>query len=327
MGKEVIRFNRISNWRVPRCPGHQNAMMTMDPATAADHCRQIRQEAPGSCLYHPEMHFHLVDTLWLEHHLGKALRSKALELYYQPKVGRNGQVSSVEALLRWHSPERGLISPLQFINFAETSGQIIDIGRWVMDDALRQAACWRDKGIHLRIAVNISPRQLSDNALSVHHKTQLPALGFARSPLDIELTETCRVENSAQCLAMLCAFSNMGSGIQLDDFGTGYATLERLIRFPFDAVKLDKSVVREIHLRPPAQSLVKAIITLARSLNMEIIAEGVETREEDRFLTECGVTIRQGFLFARPMTAAGLEQWLQHHQPCGESGSILHDVT
>jgi len=266
------------------------------------------------CVFSPEMNQRVFEYLWLDTNLRKALDNDQLLIHYQPKITWRGEVRSLEALVRWQSPERGLIPPLEFISYAEESGLIVPLGRWVMLDVVRQVAKWRDKGINLRVAVNVSARQLADQTIFSDLKQALKDLNFEYCPIDVELTESCLIENEELALSVIQQFSRLGAQIHLDDFGTGYSSLSQLARFPIDAIKLDQSFVRDIHRQSISQSLVRAIVAVAQALNLQVIAEGVESAKEDAFLTKNGVNERQGFLFAKPMPAAAFERWIKRYQ-------------
>ncbi len=266
------------------------------------------------CVFSPEMNQRVFEYLWLDTNLRKALDNDQLLIHYQPKMTWRGEVRSLEALVRWQSPERGLIPPMEFISYAEESGLIVPLGRWVMLDVVRQVAKWRDKGINMRAAVNVSARQLADQTIFSDLKQALKDLNFEYCPIDVELTESCLIENEELALSVIQQFSRLGAQIHLDDFGTGYSSLSQLARFPIDAIKLDQSFVRDIHKQSISQSLVRAIVAVAQALNLQVIAEGVESAKEDAFLTKNGVNERQGYLFAKPMPAAAFERWLKRYQ-------------
>ncbi|ELX8343269.1 cyclic di-GMP phosphodiesterase [Enterobacter hormaechei] len=266
------------------------------------------------CVFSPEMNQRVFEYLWLDTNLRKALDNDQLLIHYQPKITWRGEVRSLEALVRWQSPERGLIPPMEFISYAEESGLIVPLGRWVMLDVVRQVAKWRDKGINLRVAVNVSARQLADQTIFSDLKQALKDLNFEYCPIDVELTESCLIENEELALSVIQQFSRLGAQIHLDDFGTGYSSLSQLARFPIDAIKLDQAFVRDIHKQSISQSLVRAIVAVAQALNLQVIAEGVESAKEDAFLTKNGVNERQGYLFAKPMPAAAFERWLKRYQ-------------
>ncbi|HEX4502378.1 MAG TPA: cyclic di-GMP phosphodiesterase [Scandinavium sp.] len=266
------------------------------------------------CVFTPEMNQRVFEYLWLDTNLRKALDNDQLVIHYQPKITWRGEVRSLEALVRWQSPERGLIPPTEFISYAEESGLIVPLGRWVMLDVVRQVAAWRDKGINLRVAVNVSARQLADQTIFSDLKQALRDLNFEYCPIDVELTESCLIENEELAHSVIQQFSALGAQVHLDDFGTGYSSLSQLARFPIDAIKLDQIFVRDVHKHSVAQSLVRAIVAVAQALNLQVIAEGVESAKEDAFLTKNGVNERQGFLFAKPMPVAVFERWLKRRQ-------------
>lgn len=265
------------------------------------------------CVFSAEMNKRVFEYLWLDTNLRKALDQQQLIIHYQPKLDAAGKVSSVEALVRWLSPERGLVPPGSFISYAEESGLIVPLGRWVMLTALEQIMRWREKGIFLRVAVNVSPRQLVDQSIYADLKQALDAIGLTESPIDIELTESCLIENEEKALSLMAQFKALGAEVHLDDFGTGYSSLSQLARMPVDTIKLDQSFVRGVSDQPVSQSLVKAIVAVARALDLSVIAEGIETVEEETFVMANGVDIRQGYLYAKPMPADELEHWLTRH--------------
>lgn len=264
------------------------------------------------CLFSDEMNQRVFEYLWLDTNLRKALELEQLVIYYQPKLDHNGQVSSVEALVRWQSPERGLVPPKDFISYAEESGLIVPLGRWVMLTALKQILSWRQRGIHLRVAVNVSARQLIDQSIFNDLQQALQQSGIDGCPIDIELTESCLIDNEPQALALIHQFRKLGAEVHLDDFGTGYSSLSQLARVPVNAIKLDQSFVRGVNLHPVSQSLVRAIVAVAKALDLQVIAEGIETEAEEQFVIGSGVDVRQGYLYAKPMPASELEHWLTH---------------
>ncbi|WP_455810830.1 cyclic di-GMP phosphodiesterase [Pseudomonas graminis] len=265
------------------------------------------------CIFSAEMNQRVFEYLWLDTNLRKALEHHQLVLHYQPKLNADGTVTSVEALVRWMSPERGLVPPDSFIAYAEESGLIIPLGRWVMLSVLEQILRWRKQGIDLRVAVNVSPRQLIDQSIYTDLKLALDQAGLEICPIDIELTESCLIENEEQALALMKQFQTLGAAVHLDDFGTGYSSLSQLARVPIDAIKLDQSFIRGVNQQVVSQSLVRAIVAVAKALNLQVIAEGIETEEEAEFVMANGVDTRQGFLYAKPMPADELEHWLTRH--------------
>lgn len=257
-----------------------------------------------------EMNKHVFEYLWLDTNLRKAIEQQQLVIYYQPKVDRQAKFVSAEALVRWDSPERGMMAPGKFIAYAEESGLIVPLGRWVMLHVLQQIILWRQAGMTIRVAVNVSPRQLIDQSIYSDLQDALQEANFAASPIDIELTESCMIENEALAQALMKKFQKIGAEIHLDDFGTGYSSLSQLARMPLNTLKLDQSFVRNISQLPISQSLVRAIIAVAKALNLQIVAEGVETEQEEEFLRNNGVDIFQGYRYGKPMPANAFLQWV-----------------
>lgn len=265
------------------------------------------------CVFAAEMNQRVFEYLWLDTNLRKALELDHLTVFYQPKVDRDGEVRSAEALVRWNSPERGMVSPAEFIPYAEESGLIVPLGRWVMLRVLKQIIQWRQEGIFLRVAVNVSARQLIDQSIYSDLKLALADAALVDCPIDIELTESCLIENEAEALTLMKQFQELGAQVHLDDFGTGYSSLSQLARVPINAIKLDQSFIRDINKQPVSQSLVRAIVAVAKALDLLVIAEGIETREEEKFVLNNGVDGRQGYYYAKPMPAEQLGHWLAKH--------------
>lgn len=263
-----------------------------------------------ACVFSAEMNQRVFEYVWLDTNLRKALEQQQLIVHYQPKISAGDVVTGAEALVRWLSPERGLIPPNEFISYAEESGLIVPLGRWVMLTVLQQIVAWRRQGIYLRVAVNVSARQLIDQSIYNDLKQALQLNGMTTSPIDIELTESCLIENEQQTLALMHQFRELGAEVHLDDFGTGYSSLSQLARVPIDAIKLDQSFVRDVYKQPIAQSLVRAIVAVAKALNLRVIAEGIENQQEEAFLLDNEVDERQGYYYAKPMPADKMEHWL-----------------
>jgi len=265
------------------------------------------------CVFAEEMNRRVFEYLWLDTNLRKALEQDHLLVHYQPKVDADGKVRSAEALVRWNSPERGLVSPGEFIPYAEESGLIVPLGRWVMLNVLKQIIAWREQNIYLRVAVNVSARQLLDQTIYSDLKQALTDAGLTECPVDIELTESCLIENEAEALKLMRKFQELGAQIHLDDFGTGYSSLSQLARVPINAIKLDQSFIRNVNKRPVSQSLVRAIVAVAKALDLQVIAEGIETVDEEAFVLKSGVDGRQGYFYAKPMPADQFGHWLAQH--------------
>ncbi|MCW0206041.1 Cyclic di-GMP phosphodiesterase Gmr [Achromobacter veterisilvae] len=262
-------------------------------------------------VFQPEMDRRNADYVWLDTNLRKALSEGHLMLYYQPKLaGRTGEVDGVEALVRWRSPERGMVGPGAFIPYAEESGLISPLGVWVMREAARQAAAWKRDGLNIRIAINMSARQLNDKGVVSDFMRAIGDTGLDPCLLDIELTESCLIEDEGAAIELIKQFRQLGARVHLDDFGTGYSSLSQLARIPLDAIKLDASFVRGVNENPVSQALARAIVAVARTLELKVIAEGVETTEEAVFVDTLGVDAKQGYLYAKPMPAPEFTAWL-----------------
>jgi cyclic di-GMP phosphodiesterase Gmr len=292
------------------CPQHGSDSESL--LRNADTAMYVAKETGKSahCVFSPEMNKKVAEYMWLDTHLRKAMEEHQLMLYYQPKVATNGDVLSVEALLRWRSPERGIIQPKDFIPYAEESGLIAPLGKWVIDTATQQATDWQRKGMNLRIAVNLSARQLGNISLVTDFIETMQKCGMKNCLLDFELTESYLVEDEKAAVDMINHLHKLGAEVHLDDFGTGYSSLSQLARIPLDSIKLDQSFVHGINHNTISQALVRAIVAVARTLQLTVTAEGVETLEEASLLDEIGVDSKQGFLFAKPMPADELEHWL-----------------
>jgi diguanylate cyclase (GGDEF)-like protein/PAS domain S-box-containing protein len=254
-----------------------------------------------------EMNTAILQRQQLENSMRCALDRHEFRLLYQPQVDLvSGRIECVEALIRWHHPELGIIGPTQFIALAEETGMIVAIGEWVLRSACAQARAWQLDGMPLRVAVNLSARQFRQGDLADKVAHILRASELSSSLLELELTEGMLMEDTAQTSATLDTLHRMGVQISIDDFGTGYSSLSYLKRLPIDILKIDQSFVRDIHTDPDDRSIVTAVIALAHSLNLSVVAEGVETPEQLAFLRELRCDAVQGFLFSLPVAAEAM---------------------
>jgi diguanylate cyclase (GGDEF)-like protein/PAS domain S-box-containing protein len=243
----------------------------------------------------------------LERDLRLALGRNELELYYQPKIGLAGnRLSGVEALIRWHHPERGLVPPGDFIGVAEETGLILALGEWVLRRACAQATEWSE----LEMSVNISPVQFKQRDLVNVISRALADSGLEAQRLEIEITEGVLLQHTEAAMTTLRQLKGLGVRIAMDDFGTGYSSLGYLQKFPFDKIKIDKSFVSALETRADADAIVRAVVGLGRSLGMLTCAEGVETAQQLTFLESEGCDEVQGYYFGRPMTASDFERML-----------------
>jgi diguanylate cyclase (GGDEF)-like protein len=261
------------------------------------------------------MHAGTEERVQLESDLYSAVTGKQFELYYQPKVDtKSGDVRSAEALIRWVHPVRGVVSPAEFIPLAEECGLIGAIGGWVIREACRQARAWQIDGVPpLRVSVNLSASQFRDSGLVDSIRSALDDAGLEARYLEVELTESAVMSDPEQSIAILEQLSAMGVLVSVDDFGTGYSSMSYLRRFPIDKLKIDRVFINEIVSRPEDASIVRAIVSLAHSLRLKVVAEGVETPAQLDFLKSTGCDEYQGYHFSRPLPAAEFERLIRSH--------------
>ena len=282
------------------------ATLTRNADTAMYHAKH--QGKNRYAVFQAEMELRAQRRLRMEANLRRALQNEELYLHYQPQIDlRSGRIVGVEALIRWHCREMGQLSPAEFIPVAEESGIIVDLGRWVLQSACRQAAAWCKAGLLdslEHVAVNLSACQardpgLMDDIRAILHETQLP-----HGLLELEITEGVLMDNVHANVELMRRLQDTGIHLSVDDFGTGYSSMSYLKRLPIDQLKIDRSFVRD--LPGEGEAIVTAIIAMAHSLHLKVVAEGVETLQQVEFLRTAGCDNVQGFFFARPMTAAQL---------------------
>jgi len=250
------------------------------------------------CMFQPGMGDEVRQRRNLEKDLTDAIYEEQFELYFQPRVDlKNREITSYEALIRWNHPEKGLISPADFIPVAEGSGQIVQIGKWVLAAALRAAA---EGMTGHRISINVSPVQFRDKDFIEDIRTAIAASGVPAGRLEIEVTETTLIEDDSRALSILTVLKEIGVHIALDDFGVGYSSLGYLSRFPFDSIKIDRSFVVEAGRNASSRAIIETVVRLGRALNMRIVAEGIEDMDTLLMLCECGCDEVQGYLLGRP---------------------------
>lgn len=269
----------------------------------------------GFCSYTPEMHTYNPASMSLESELRKAIERDELVLFFQPQVDlASGEVRGVEALVRWRHPQRGLIPPMQFIPVAEESGLIVQLGEWVVRQALAQLRAWQAQGLEpLPVAVNISALQLRQKGFVGFLMAQLAECVIDPGLLELELTETVLMKDVEEVLRTLNEIKALGIRLAIDDFGTGFSSLSYLRRFPIDRLKIDQSFVRDIDNTPVNESIARAIVALANSLSLEIVAEGIEKTAEVAVLRQMNCQEGQGYLFSRPIEAERFPAWLAAH--------------
>lgn len=256
------------------------------------------------------------DRIRFESDLHRALELGQFELHYQPKVDTaTGAVRSAEALIRWHHPELGIVSPTEFIPVAEENGLIGAIGEWVLREACRQARAWQQQGFpSIRVAVNLSANQFRNGTLVDAIRGALTAAELDPRYLEVELTESAVMTYPEESIGVLEQLSAMGILVSVDDFGTGYSSMSYLRRFPIDKLKIDRAFINEVTARTDDASIVQAIVSLAHSLKLKVVAEGVETAEQLEFLKSLGCDQYQGYYFSRPLTADAFEQLLRENE-------------
>jgi diguanylate cyclase (GGDEF)-like protein len=254
-----------------------------------------------------------IERLTLESALRRALERDQFSLHYQPKIDMvSGQITGVEALLRWNHPELGLVSPGQFIPLAEETGLIVPIGRWVLKEACAQNMAWQRRGLRpVTMAVNLSPRQFADVHLLHDVDEALLASGMSPVLLQLEVTESMVMRNVSRAIKVLDAIQSRGIRLAIDDFGTGYSSMSLMKQFPIDTIKIDRSFVRDLPIDTEDQAIAQAIISMGKALGMTVIAEGVETVEQEAFLRSHACDEMQGFLFSKPLPAREMANLLR----------------
>jgi len=286
----------------PRLVGH--AAMAM---------RQVQQAGGGDyTVFDPKTAVDLREQAELLADLRQAVVRGQLELYYQPKVdARNLQITAAEALLRWHHPRRGMVSPALFIPLAERHGLICAIGNWVIDDATRQAAAWRALGLRMRVAINISAYQMRQDDLVDRLEAALARHQLQPGRFTCEITESVAMEDTQVTQRSFERLRRAGLHVSIDDFGVGQASLSYLRRLPVAELKIDASFVQDLGTSDDARAIIDAVVKLAHALGLRVVAEGVETALQRDVLVQLQCDELQGFLFAKPMAAAQLAVWAQ----------------
>ena len=264
--------------------------------------------------YDEAMNRRASQRLALETDLRRAVARQQLELFYQPQIHSvDGRLAGVEALLRWRHPERGLVSPIEFIPLAEEAGIITELGEWALAEAARQIVDWRRRGIAVpRMAVNLSPRQFHAADLADRVEHILAAAGAPSEWIELEITESAAMAHPEGAVRVLHRLRERGIQVAMDDFGTGHSSLAMLRTLPLNVLKLDRGFVQHLPDSETDAAVASAVVTLARRLGLSVVAEGVETDAQQKFLANIGCDILQGFLFSPPLPRAELEAWLIH---------------
>src|SRR5271165_6057092 len=262
--------------------------------------------------FDPQMETSIHERAALEKELRHGLADAQFELYYQPQIGPEGKLTGAEALVRWVHPERGVVLPGEFIPIAEESGLILSLGHWILDTACKQLAAWgtRPGFADIKLAVNVSARQIQQPDFVEHLVATLRRTGADASRLTLELTETVLVHNVEDVIEKMSALKNEGVNFALDDFGTGYSSLYYLKRLPLDQLKIDRSFVRDVLTDPDDAAIAKTIVALAQTLGLKVIAEGIETTEQRVFLATSGCHYYQGYFFSKPLPLEAFERYV-----------------
>jgi EAL domain-containing protein (putative c-di-GMP-specific phosphodiesterase class I) len=249
--------------------------------------------------------------------LCRAIERQEFVLQYQPRISmRDGHMVGVEALVRWRHPELGLLSPARFIPLAEESGLINELDLWVLREACTCAAAWRAQGLFSgRVSVNLSARQFQQPGLAARVRSALEDSGLAPAGLELEITESTVMHDTEDAADVLRSLRELGVTVSIDDFGTGYSSLSYLKRFPLDVLKIDRAFVRDMEGDATGAAIIRAIITLAHSLGLSAVAEGVETAEQVAFLKENGCDEIQGYYFSRPVWPDEVSRMLAEEAP------------
>jgi len=287
--------------------GNELSQLMKNADTAMYHAKERGKN--NFQFYQADMNASALERLELESDLRHALEQNEFVLYYQPQFSGDGKrLTGAEALLRWRHPRRGLVPPGDFIPVLEELGLVVDVGDWVISEACRQLKSWHQSKVRVpKVSVNISARQFSDGQLGTRIATILNDTGLPPACLELELTESILMREVSEAMQILAGLKNLGLSIAVDDFGTGYSSLNYLKQFPIDVLKIDRTFVDGLPSGEQDAQIARAIIAMAHSLNLAVIAEGVETQEQLDFLREHGCDEVQGYLFGRPMPAARFE--------------------
>ena len=277
-----------------------DAKTLMNNADAALY-RAKADEAGSVIFFEVEISARLRERAALQTDLRSAIQNNELRLHYQPQLKMTGEITAFEALARWHSPNRGMVTPSEFIPLAEESSLILLMGEWVLRDACREAASWNKP---LRVAINVSPIQFRHGDLPRLVHSVLLESGLAPGRLELEITEGVLIDDFSRAVSILRRLKSLGVQIALDDFGTGYSSLSYLHAFPFDKIKIDRTFISDLETNRHSMAIVRAVIELSRSLNIPILAEGVETQAQHAFLAQEGCDEVQGYLTGRPLEIA-----------------------
>lgn len=305
-GREAVVSSSIG---IAKYPKH-GAMSTL--IAHADAAMRVAKASGGAtyCFFEARMVSGLREQTELLRDLRRALEHDELDMYYQPKIhAPTGQITGAEALMRWQHPKLGMVSPTIFIPIAERYGLILTLGNWLIEEVCRQIRAWRDAGLRMRVAINLSVHQLRQPDLVERIALALKKHDVNPGLLTCEITESVAMEDAEGTIAIFKRLTDLGVGISIDDFGTGHSSLSYLRKLPTSELKIDRSFVLDLETSEDARKVASAVINLAKSLDLKVVAEGVETEGQNKILREFGCDQLQGFLFAKPMSAKALALW------------------
>ena len=307
-------FEYHSSTSIGVCLFHGNELQIDELMKRADAAMYQSKRSGRNVLrfFDPAMQAVLEARIGMDADLRQALARQQLKLYYQMQVNRNGQVIGAEALIRWEHPQRGLVSPMEFIGLAEETGLILSIGQWVLDTACAQLKAWevQEHAQHLQLSVNVSARQFRQQDFVDLVRRALESSGANPARLKLELTESIVLEDIAGSIAKMQEIKALGVSFSMDDFGTGYSSLAYLTQLPLDELKIDGSFVHNLGIKPTDAVIVQTIVAMADTLGIEVIAEGVETVAQQNFLGSIGCKLYQGYLYSKPVPLAEFERLL-----------------
>lgn len=310
-GNEVVVTCSIG---ISISPSDGADLSTLMKNAAAARARSREQGGDSVRFYTGDMNARALKRFTLETGLRRAIEREEFEVYYQPKVDiYSGKICGSEALVRWHHPEIGLISPLEFIPLAEETGLILPLGEWVLSTAVAQTKKWNDDGFDLSVAVNLSVRQLQHTGLAETVLGIVEASQLEPRLLNLEITESSVIQNAETASASLWKLKEKGIQVSLDDFGTGYSSLSYLKKLPIDVIKIDKSFINDLPNDADDAALTIAIISLGHNLRLKVVAEGVEKEEQLQFLRRLGCDEYQGFYFSKPVVVPDFEILMRTH--------------
>lgn len=306
-GQSVVINASIGVACIPKDGGDYDTLMR-NADTAMYHAKALGRSQHHA--YSTELNIAARDRLQLEAQLREAVHSHQFELYFQPQIhADSGVLVSAEALLRWRHPSQGLRLPGSFIDVAEDSGLIVEMGRWVIDRTIETAAAWEARGFDCRLSCNVSPRQIARPDFVTHVRQCLEKHGVAPSRIELEITESLVMSNDAATIETIAALRSTGVSIAIDDFGTGYSNLARLKNLPIDRLKIDRSLIQDVAYSADARTIVNAIVSLSHGLGYDCVAEGVETTLQADILSVIGCELLQGYSIAEPADEMSFLGW------------------